>query len=466
MWNARLSRRELIELMLGGNKPLNLEVKRATGGVMDGDPRAFQAFWESEPLTGISPPNMIVVPEGTDADLLGALNASPQAPTPITALTRVLNYGEAQALFSTSPLNRTDEALYLCVALSMVEAVVHSEGRANLRQVTPAFCKRTLSYAWGRALAVCAPEAAMTMLPSRWVEAYALINVATPSQSIRTTVGSLEKVLSTCAQISLGVQPPGVVGELAFSIFLKNREAQERAWQELARVIGVSSPLGSLASATREERGTYLQKALKTAGSGVTDDSVFAACAFLATQVAPGSLEHLEVLRATAHTSIVFWYAMFAALQAPLAIMSGNGGLGIRVLRDMSKIDDQMARPTADIAFTELKLLERLGIDNLSRKFGHIGEIEVELIPLVTSSFSYHSRSLKTRHEPEPQQLSIDIESNPLRENSTKALLGQAVALMAELVRKLPDADVPNRSNAKRSSSAGERRAKVTRNEE
>jgi len=467
MWNARLSRRELIELVLGASKPGDLNLRRTTGVSVSGDPESIHVFWEHEPRGGIDLPNLIVVPEGADTELLVALNASPQAPAPITALARVITRKEAQELFGGALLDTTGDVLPMTVALAMAEAVLHSEGRLNIRQVTPAVCKRTLSYAWGKALALRAPASAVEKLPSRWVDTYALINTSTSSQSIRATVGSLIGPLGTCAQIGLGIQPPGVVGKLAFACLMKDRLAQERAWQELSRGIDVSLPIDYIASATREERGAHLHRALRAAGPEATDENVFAACAFLATQVAPGSLEHLEVLRTTAHPAVVFWYAIFAALQTPSEILTGNGGVGIRVLRDLSKVEDHIARPTADIAFAELKALERVGIDSLARKFGHVGEVEVELIPLVTSSFSYHSRSSKARSESEGSETSLDLNNNASRrEYSTKNRMQKILAQMSDLVQELPDFDDPSRSNAKRGGAIGGRRAKAARDDE
>jgi hypothetical protein len=159
--------------------------------------------------------------------------------------------------------------------------------------------------------------------------------------------------------------------------------------------------LESLAAGTREERGTYLQQALRTASAGNLCDEVAAACAFLATQIAPGSLEHLEVLRGTGSAAVVLWYAMYAALQSPNEILSTQNGVGHRVLRDIAREEKRMSRPSADIAYSELKALERLGLESMARKFGHVGEVEVELVPFVTSSFSYHPKGTRPRSDSE-----------------------------------------------------------------
>lgn len=47
------------------------------------------------------------------------------------------------------------------------------------------------------------------------------------------------------------------------------------------------------------------------------DDSMAAACAFLATQVAPGSLEHFDVLRGASNPSVAFGTPFMRAFKRP-----------------------------------------------------------------------------------------------------------------------------------------------------
>jgi hypothetical protein len=441
MWTARFSRREVLELMLSANKPAPDALTRATGVVFDSDAASFHAFWDQMPNAALPLPELLVVPDGTEGELLVALNANPHGPSPVTSLTRLLTRSEAQKLFGSSTLGEAEDILPSTVALALVEAVVLSEGRVALRQVTPALCKRTLSFAWGKALAARSPAAFLEKLPSRWVEAYGIVNGPSVSPWHRGIVGALVEPLGICAQLSLGLQPSIPAGKLAYACFRGDRRMQEQAWTELAKSGGGAPSLDSIASATREERGAYLQQMLKIASPSNSNDAVVAACAFLATQVAPGSLEHFELLRGSTNPSVVFWYSLYASLQTPSDILGGLGGLGLRVIRDVSKAEEQVGRPTADIAFAELKALERVGIEALGRKFGHVGEVEVELIPLVTSSFSFHSRLTRSRNDVSAQ-LALEQEA-PIgrREVSAKARLRQAVAILTDLLRDLPEVE-------------------------
>jgi hypothetical protein len=463
MLTTRLSRREALDLLLGASMPSRGVLKSTTGVVFGDDSSAIDAFWTSEPLPALPLPELVVIPDGSEKDLLVAINASPHSPTPITALTRILTRSEALALFDSPPINDFGvDLLPAATALALVEAVVLSEGRVPLRHVTPALCKRTLSFTWGRALAARSPENFMEKLPARWIESYEIVNNTSAQNSLfRASVSALIGPLSICAQLASGLLPPSLAGKLAYACFRRDRRLQDEAWAALAKTEGGTPSLASIASATREERGIY-----RSVSIADSDESSIAACAFIATQVAPGSLEHFEVLRGASHPSIVFWYALYASLQTPSDILGGLGGLGLRVLRDVSQTTDYVGRPTADIAFSELKALERVGVEGVMRKFGHLGEVEVELVPLVTCSFSCISRSARTRNEPVGQlPLESDVPTGR-REQSLKMRLRQAMALVSDVLREMPETEIGEQPSPKRGAYSTARRSKVPRDTE
>ncbi len=219
------------------------------------------------------------------------------------------------------------------------------------------------------------------------------------------------------------------------------------------RCLAIVNGLDCFAAATREERGLYLQSALKLMpqSASVQRDERIAVCAFLATQVAPGSLEHLELLKINGTPGMVLWYALFAALQAPIDIVTGLPGVGQRVLRELAAPSDPVGRPTADIAFSELRVLERVGIETMARRFGHVGEVEVELVPCVTSSFSLHGRN---RARLEPEQLPLEVEQPTV---SPKARMQQLIGLLADTLRDMPEDRPSEPDYSKKAYSANKR---------
>lgn len=448
MWHARLSRREFIELCLGSQRAVEGKLQRAT--TISTDAFSIHAYWQRESDIAYLFPNLVVVPDGELDALFTTINASSIAPTPITSICRVITQSEATQYLDASHATVSNEVLPLAVALSMAEAALHSDGRIGISQVNASMCKRTLSYAWGRALAHHSYPEAFSILPKRWLEVHQIINSEPPSNVLQRTVASTIHALEATTKLRHGIPAESRAGAMAYALSTRDEHVVDAAWRELARFLRVLPPsLGQLATATREERGTYLQLALREAKSVPETDIessevASAACAFIATQVAPGSLEHFELLRSSGRPDALLWYALYAALQSPNEVLTGQHGLGRRLLRDIVWIEDQLDRPRADIAFAELKALERVGIASVARKLGHISEVEVELIPFVTSSFTYLTRSQRVRDHAQ-QQLSLESEQETSRrvKPSTKVrmtqLLAQLMALVNEIPEKQPD---------------------------
>lgn len=454
MWHTTLTRKELVELVIGARKIDDLNLSRVTGIKPGADQALYYAYWQEQPIATLPLPNILVAPAvNSITDLLVALNASPTSPSPITALCRILTREDATDLFQESLLDTKQNLSVAVLALAIAEAVILAEGRLVPRLATPAICKRTLSYAWGKALSIQLPPRMMQELPQRWMETYTSLNVTASHSSFQSVVSDLMGPLGICAHLAMGLKPPGTLGELAYSTFHGDTGQQQQIWQQLSTQLEAQWTLRDIATATREERGLYLQSALRLMhqSASAQREERIAVCAFLATQVAPGSLEHLELLKINGTPAMVLWYALFAALQAPTDIVMSLPGVGQRVLRELTAVMDPLNRPTADIAFAELRVLERAGIETIARRFGHVGEVEVELVSGVTSSFSLHARN---RARPEPEQLPLDIEQPSA---SPKARLQQLIDLMIDTVRDMPEDRSAERDYSKKAYSVNKR---------
>lgn len=440
MWHIQFSRRDFVEFWLGSTKNSKNKAQRVSSfiGAAVGDTEVH-AYWQHEPSTSYMFPNVVVVPDAEISDLLTAINSSPQAPAPVSAFCRVLTAQDAQSYFSTPPMDLSEDILSAVVSLAMAEAVLHSEGKISWRQLSPAACKRTLSYAWGKALAARAPSESFQKLPSRWLDTYSLINSQNNIDPVRHTIAGAIGALSAYAKVATGIPPLDQAGSLAYALHQRDKKSVATYWKQVCKVFEYKTSLDELSQSTREERAAYLQQALRLATSTPSDDFAASACAFIATQVAPGSLEHLDLLRQSGNSSLVFWYALYASLQTPNEIMAAQSGLGYRIYRDIARTEEHLSEPTGDIAFEELKALARIGIESFSKKFGHTNEIEVELIPLVTSSFTYFSKNSKTQRSEVYQQ--EDMYQTTKKYAPHKAQLEQVISSLMQIARDLPDSD-------------------------
>lgn len=400
MWHLKFSKRDFVEFWLGSNKKILKEAIRSVLFEPVSDDETVHAYWGQEPSAEYFFPSLIVASDSALAFLFTAVNASPTAPTPVSAFSRVMasNAAESHLLRSQMPLSTCPVAAI--VALSMAEATMHSDGRLGLRQLSSAACKRTLAYACGKAVTARTSMHGFQGIIDRWLDAYALINAPAPSEGLRTIVSAAAGALEAYVALANGMPPRSDAGNLAYVLHTGSRKALEDFWRSLSRVYKIHISLDTLSQSTREERGTYLQQFLHLASSSSHDETLAAICAFIATQVAPGSLEHLELLKKSDNPAIVFWYALFASIQSPNEIMAGLGGLGYKVYRDVVAIEEPLSPPSSDICYEELKALERSGISGLTKKFGQVGVVEVELLPTVVSSFSYGAKQVSaSRYE-------------------------------------------------------------------
>ncbi|MCB8747800.1 hypothetical protein LHU53_12890 [Rhodoferax sp. U2-2l] len=438
MWTAKVNRREFFEFYMGSTKNVESRVSENSQiNVQSGSDLVL--VWESHPLERIALPNLVIVTDGDIQSLLSAVIAAPQVPSPITALSRVITQEEAKQHFDSDTLPLNERVFPALAALIFVEAVLHGDGRLGLKQLTPLICKRTLAYAWGKAMGSCVAPESFIELPERWLDVYSMLNTPSAIETANRTVDSVVSGLSLLAQLTIGIKPNTAPGALAFELLNNNKDDQEVAWQRLAAHLPRSVSIEDLHSLAREERGLYLQDALRSLASissRAENQEMTAACAFLATRIAPGSLEHLDVLKSASKPELLAWYAIYAALQNPKEILSLHGGLGFRLMRDLLRVEEKLAPPIADISYTELKIVARAGLDAMAGRIGHASELQVEIVPYVSTSFTFQSRNRPRWGEGQASLDTGHFDSPPVSPRARAISLANE---LAKLVRDLPD---------------------------
>lgn len=432
MWLAQINKREATEYFLGSAKGVARKIRSVNSPEFDSGSEIIFA-WSTDPLEYFPPPDVAIVPNGEVQKFLVSLAASPQAPAPLTSLTRVLTHREFQQFLAQRTLFPTaGTVLPAFAAIALVESL-HLSGM-SLRQARLSQVRRTLSFCWGAAIAADM-VAELEELPQRWIETSALLRREREISSLHRGVESMIAPLSTASQLAAGVPPPMPAGRLAYELVAGSKASQQKAWSELARRVLIDSAIDEIQAMTREERGAQLQKALRSIvprPNGSHDEEAIAACAFLATRLAPGSLEHYESLRAISAPELLYWYALYAAIQAPREISSVNGGLGLRLLKEMSPAAS-ISAPTADISFVELMIRGRPGAEALVRKFRADGGVAVELIPYVTCEFQ---SDLVHRGRPVADSR---YDGEGMSRQSVRTRVSQLASELASIARELPE---------------------------
>lgn len=400
MWSVHLSRKDFFEFYLGGFRRIESRISSGVG-LKFGQGDAITMVWEDDPAQRSNLPSLVVAPDGQVGEILSLVLSAPQAPSPLTSLSRVISRTDAISHFESDVIPLNQQLFPTFAILTFVEAMLHAGGRLSLGQLSPLICRKTLTFAWGKALVSKVPAASIRDLPDRWLSVYGFLNGQASVDTVKPVLENMVSILVMCSELMIGVKPKKKGGRLAYELLWGTKVSQEQAWTSLAERLENVVGLDVLHSQNREERGLHLQRALKGLGaSSRTDDNgadLIAACAFLATRLSPGSLDHFEILRSVGRPELIAWYAMYAALQSPQELLLARSGIGFRILKEMLTVEEKLAPPVADISFEEISILTRVNTD-LTSTLSHSGELGVELIPYVCSSFSFISKS-KARTE-------------------------------------------------------------------
>lgn len=398
MWQATVSRRELLEIVLGGKKPPPTHFERQMS-LEAANPlnRNVLMIWNEEPTLRPQFPSLVVVADDERDAIFAQINSNPGGASPFTAFCRVLTESEAR-LFSRSRKNDSDSViLEALVGVAFCEAIIHSGGALHPVDLSPAICKRTVAFAWAKGLANGVPIEALDLLIENWLEALNLCNGAERAEAMKSAVNSSIPIFTVAKNLCFGMLPMDPIGRLCEALIENNDGELQIHWRVLSSRLNRSISLSEIAESAREERGSYLQLALNTLTN--SDDWTDAAlCGFLATRVSPGTFEHLEFLMERGSPRVAMWYCFFAALQQPRGVLGFSGGLGSRVVRDISRTESIDMRPTADVSLAELRVLARGGMESMARRLGHSNEIEIEILPTLSCSFRFNIKQAR-QHE-------------------------------------------------------------------
>lgn len=450
MWIAKVSRRECFEVYLGSIKIIETRVNTFTQIKLNNE-NDILLIWDTDPRKNFSFPVLVIVGDEDVKSLLTSIKASPQVPQPLSAISRVIGQKEARQHFDAESFF-TDKAIYSVIAmLSLIEGTLHSDGKIGFQQLNPLLCKRTFAYAWGKAMAAQVNADSFLELPARWLEVYSILNTQMALNNAQRTVSYLTDGLTLITQLAFGIKPSQPSGLLAYSLLKGDKDGQERAWRNLTTYLSRSLSIEAIQSMAREDRGLLLQEALRAltnAKGRAEHDTLISACAFLATRLAPGGLDHFETLKSMALPELLVWYALYATLQHPKEILSLHSGLGFRILRDLLRSEDKLAAPISDMSYMELKIMARSGLEGIVGMSAHASELEVELIPYVSSSFTFQHRN---RPRDDERQHSFDMVPTNIRMSPREQATRLAFEL-SQLAKDLPDYpdDYSSRKNTRR----------------
>lgn len=438
MWKALVRRRDFLELILAGKRLKAMQVNDMfERELLPLGAEEILVFWQNDPSISDEMPVAVVVHEDKVFELLAIVNSSPNLPAPFTAFCRVLSIKEMEA-YSESYKPIRANVINGLVGVAISEAIIYSGTIDKIVEINPAACKRTLTYAWASAIVSC-PKSILDRVVENWFQVQRLVNPYARFENMSMIRSATHTIFTLAAEIYHGFPPSNALGAFCSEI-VELGEPSEETWNELAGHLPSVLKIETLKAATREDRALYYQQALSyvyKSKTSSTSDSDVAICAFIATRIAPGSFEHMRILASEADPRLMLWYGFFAALQRNSSALRSISGLGLRIRRDLFNKCLMSDAPIADIAFNELKIVEKIGVDSLVRKLGHSNEINVEICPLLTCAFRYNVKMQKQYDYHDVQQRQQEMPMI-VEKITTQQKIEMVRMLLSEISNEIP----------------------------
>jgi len=312
MWIKATNRRELIDILQterNSGAEDTLFPRRDFGAVSALSPELLDdellLVWQDDPRDSISLPNAIITKSRESRDFLAWAATYVHALRPLTAYVRVTDYQIAErAMKIQNPpsLQRLENA---CIGLMLGETATHLGGMWDLKQASVRTCASASSYsfAMARALGMGSVSLDTDDVSKTWFEA----REATRQPSL-----SLDRsVLSAPWRVLLGLEHgtwkentkdrqlgtlPRSVFDACLDLYVQG-EVNSRQWSALnAQMPGIDA-FAEVMRGPREERVQLLEKSIDQLRdhSPATPPLLAFVIGYMASQIAPGTLDHLHL---------------------------------------------------------------------------------------------------------------------------------------------------------------------------
>ncbi|MFL6388684.1 MAG: hypothetical protein ACJ71U_14470 [Terriglobales bacterium] len=214
---------------------------------------------------------------------------------------------------------------------------------------------------------------------------------------------------------------PESILDACSDLFLKGELDSRRLYALDSEIPGISD-LAERIRGPREDRVLALERMaenLRTRSAGGNPITLAFAVGYLASQVGPGTLDHLHLLKPYLNLfpGVLLWYGLCAGLHGKSTVASHAGGLGRRVLRDLLLKETFLDKPTCDIAISELRVMTTKFRGSPEFLTNSHSQLEVEIVPCVKTVMRWPPRSdpsdsmfaLTTNAIEEIRELQVDL---------------------------------------------------------
>lgn len=427
MWHRVCSRKDVLDILIFNRDIRATKIYSLVDLTKIFIPKEeFVLVWDKDPLKTGGLPFLIIIDEFGKPDFFAAINASPNSIKPISAFCRILTPSEFKTVLNKVTLPNLESIQEGILGLIFCEAIIHGAGNLKLDDLTPSACRRTFSNSLAKAIASGYDNQTLSVISENWLEALKFSDFSDGRSALEDVVASLRNIGFVANNLN-NKNVHGIIDEFCTNLLNGHKDNLEKTWYYLTNSIQDMPSIREFSEATREKRVDYFNYIVnKLLGFKVFPEHADFIIAFLATQISPGTLNHMTLLLPSVEkeSSILLWYGFLAGLQSTNAFRKYKEGLGERLLRDLLKFESLEEAPNSDISLNELKVLSRIESYSQSIKTGYPNLIQVEIYPLISSLFRLGNRSSK-------QEIKTDtLESRAYLPPETFANITNAIKLL------------------------------------
>lgn len=379
--------------------PALLNAEASAEGIRDFHPKLISSFelskgivalWGDYPKPEMYSPAALVIEERETREFLAYVWTYLPDLRPLTAITRLLDiksFEAALSLSETPSLGRTRNAW---LGLMYAE-VLSGQSSDNIFRITQTDCLSTTTFAQARARALGYGSSVIAQIRSRWVQLQSMLTqfkqnhkAVVPEEFWRLLYDLDGSNRYDPLPLFEGLQD-GLVGTL--NEYQETGRVGADSWSVLTQDRPSARAARVTTDAPREQRVLAFEAVYsEIAESRARRDGDSFILAYLASQVSPGSMDHIALLR-TAPPELrasYFWYGMLAGLAPGSTVHSAYEGLGRRVLRDLTRPESIYERPYVDVDLLELLMAgESSRPDSIKGALPEV--LSVSLLPCVSS---------------------------------------------------------------------------------
>lgn len=240
--------------------------------------------------------------------------------------------------------------------------------------------KRTFSFCAARA-ALLYSNLPISRIATRWVEIREMTGMGSSPEAVAAINWSIELIRGKLPTI----EDP-LLREFAELIdsYFKKRASREKLTSHFSLLYSGISEIVPLLNATYDNRievFSAILKKIRENSKGTVLDAI--AAAFFCNLILPGSFSHASVIERLGANlpHCVLWYGLFAGSSDEFSLTSLAGGVGQKLLRDLTLPFDLAQRPACDLSFEEYEVLSRLPLKAEILKPTQAKAILISLIP-------------------------------------------------------------------------------------